>query len=172
MSILIKGMEMPHDCDECRLCAFIPVGDYAINRKCLPLNAKAEITIRRANCPLIEIPPHGRLIDADALEQDAQKRLLIYNKYGDQFQKPYEVMRAIALAPTIISAEEEEYDFSLQGNTRSVVMCKDCRHRDPEDHKCDCGQLERAGCVFPVDDDYFCAYGEFAGAVRQKQRGG
>ena len=42
----------------------------------------------------------------------------------------------------------------------TIVRCKDCRHRDPEDHKCDCGQLERAGCVFPVDDDYFCAYGE------------
>ena len=41
-----------------------------------------------------------------------------------------------------------------------VVRCKNCRHRDPEDHKCDSGQLERAGCVFPVDDDYFCAYGE------------
>ena len=40
-----------------------------------------------------------------------------------------------------------------------VVRCKDCCHRDPEDLKCDCGQLERAGCVFPVDDDYFCAYG-------------
>lgn len=45
-------------------------------------------------------------------------------------------------------------------DVRPVVYCKDCRHRDPEDHKCDCGQLERAGCVFPVDDDYFCAYGE------------
>lgn len=41
-----------------------------------------------------------------------------------------------------------------------VVRCKDCRHRDPEDHKCDCGQLERAGCPFAVSDDYFCAYGE------------
>jgi len=45
-------------------------------------------------------------------------------------------------------------------DVRPVVRCKDCRHRDPEDHKCDCGQLERAGCVFSVDDDYFCAYGE------------
>ncbi len=45
-------------------------------------------------------------------------------------------------------------------DVREVVYCKDCHHRDPEDHKCDCGQLERAGCVFPVDDDYFCAYGE------------
>lgn len=45
-------------------------------------------------------------------------------------------------------------------DVREVVLCKDCRHRDPEDHKCDCGQLERAGCVFSVDDDYYCAYGE------------
>ena len=41
-----------------------------------------------------------------------------------------------------------------------VVRCKDCIHRDPEDHKCDCGALERAGCVFPVADDYFCECGE------------
>lgn len=45
-------------------------------------------------------------------------------------------------------------------NVRPVVMCKDCRHRDPEDHKCDCGGKERQGCPFPVDDDYFCAHGE------------
>ena len=42
----------------------------------------------------------------------------------------------------------------------AVVRCKDCRHRDPEDKKCDCGELERQGCVFRVSDDYFCAYGE------------
>ena len=47
----------------------------------------------------------------------------------------------------------------LKSESESVVRCKDCRHRDPEDHKCDSGQLERAGCIFPVDDDYFCAYG-------------
>ena len=41
-----------------------------------------------------------------------------------------------------------------------VVRCKDCKHRDPEDHKCDSGALERAGCMFPVGDDYFCAWGE------------
>lgn len=41
-----------------------------------------------------------------------------------------------------------------------IVRCKDCRHRDQEDHKCDSGQTERAGCVFPVSGGYFCAYGE------------
>lgn len=48
-------------------------------------------------------------------------------------------------------------------DVRPVVLCKDCRHRDPEDNKCDCGQLERAGCVFPVDDNYWCAHGEKGG---------
>ena len=45
-------------------------------------------------------------------------------------------------------------------DVRPVVYCKDCRHRDPEDGKCDAGAVERAGCVFPVGDNYFCAYGE------------
>ena len=51
-------------------------------------------------------------------------------------------------------------DNAPAADVRPVVLCKDCRHRDPEDHKCDCGQLERAGCVFPVDDNYWCAHGE------------
>ena len=42
--------------------------------------------------------------------------------------------------------------------------CKSCRHRDPEDKKCDCGALERQGCPFPVSDDYFCKYYEKGGA--------
>lgn len=40
------------------------------------------------------------------------------------------------------------------------VRCKYCKHRDPEDHKCDCGEMERQGCLFPVDDDYYCFYGQ------------
>ena len=42
--------------------------------------------------------------------------------------------------------------------------CKSCRHRDPEDKKCDCGELERQGCPFPVSDDYYCKYYEKGGA--------
>lgn len=44
-----------------------------------------------------------------------------------------------------------------------VVRCRDCHHRDPEDLKCDCGELPRAGCIFSVPDNYFCAYGVRAG---------
>lgn len=41
-----------------------------------------------------------------------------------------------------------------------IVTCGECKHRDPEDKKCDSGMPERQGCIFPVDDDYFCKYGE------------
>ena len=40
---------------------------------------------------------------------------------------------------------------------KELVMCRNCRHRDPEDHKCDHGWIH---CIVPVDDDFWCAYGE------------
>ena len=57
-------------------------------------------------------------------------------------------------------AVEEMLKSIPAADVRPVVLCKDCRHRDPEDGKCDAGAVERAGCVFPVGDNYFCAYGE------------
>ena len=36
--------------------------------------------------------------------------------------------------------------------------CRTCKHRDPDNRKCDCGALERQGCPFPVNDNYFCKY--------------
>ena len=39
-----------------------------------------------------------------------------------------------------------------------VVRCKDCKHRDPEDKKCDCGHSIL--WQLPMDDDWFCADGE------------
>ena len=61
--------------------------------------------------------------------------------------------------PTWNQAVQIVEDFPA-ADVRPVVYCKDCRHRDPEDHKCDCGGTERQGCPFKVADDYFCAYGE------------
>ena len=97
MSILINGIEMPKSCWDCFACHD---GWCIINQK---IEGHRTVT---HSCPLIEVPPHGRLVDADMLENEAQMRLLECDKYDNQFQKPYEVMRAIALAPTIIPAEE------------------------------------------------------------------
>ena len=108
MSILIRGMKMPHDCDECRLCAFIPVGDYGINRKCLPLiNAKAEITIRRADCPLVPVPSHGRLIDADAAAKQGWTINRTYSASPTDMVYEVKTMTDEVL-PTIIPADDKE----------------------------------------------------------------
>lgn len=39
-----------------------------------------------------------------------------------------------------------------------VVRCKDCKHRDPEDHKCDCGH--DIYWQLPREDKWFCADAE------------
>ena len=104
MSVLIRGMEIPHDCEECKLCVIIPVGDYEILRKCVALNRRAEYVIRRKDCPLVELPPHGRLIDADALNYT-----MLYKENwmrGTGVEAPAVWRKDIDAAPTIIEAAE------------------------------------------------------------------
>ena len=93
MSILIKGMEMPETCFECPFmfarrycCASLTLdlyqGDYD------------EIKGRVDGCPLVNLPPHGRLGDLDRLE----KELVFDCAYASA-----EICKA---APTVIEAEE------------------------------------------------------------------
>ena len=56
-------------------------------------------TSKPVNCPLIELPPHGRLIDADALELDAE-----WSEREDGFISFSST--AIKNAPTIIPADK------------------------------------------------------------------
>lgn len=65
----------------------------------------------------------------------------------------------IEFEPECLVDDENEVCFKSK-SVQKLVRCKDCRHRDPEDKKCDSGKTGRTGCIFPVDDDYFCAYGE------------
>lgn len=74
-----------------------------------------------------------RLIDADKLP-----------KYTGYALSASEVVIAVENAPTVDAVP--------------VVRCAECRHRDPEDHKCDCGH--DILWQLPRDDDWFCADGE------------
>ena len=69
MSILIKGMEMPPNCYECplMLSVFVFEGDSDI---CSITEGGCTAESRPPHCPLTEIPPHGDLIDRDALMKD------------------------------------------------------------------------------------------------------
>lgn len=41
---------------------------------------------------------------------------------------------------------------------KELIRCKDCKHRDPEDKKCDCGHSIR--WQLPRSDGWFCADAE------------
>lgn len=47
--------------------------------------------------------------------------------------------------------------IAVQLGYEKVVHCKDCKHRDPEDKRCDCGCWHNP---FTTNDNDFCSYGE------------
>lgn len=97
MSVLIKGMEMPISCEDC----------YISNcPNDIGYTDKGRRT-RSFYCPLVSVPPHGRLIDADALKVKAIKRS---GKCGGYVNVLDKVITAhdIEIAPTIIEAEDGE----------------------------------------------------------------
>ncbi len=98
MSILIKGMEMPSVCDACW--ALDEQGDYPMCRitgEQRGYNFQTR-SRRMSKCPLVPIPPHGRLIDADVLLQRAISHGWSTPKWVSDI--------VIDNAPTIIEAEE------------------------------------------------------------------
>ena len=112
MGIYVNGIDMPKEPDEMIELAIFGDGKTTKTGESWrsPVDGKCYYgTSEDMNTySALAVPPHGRLIDADALELDSQKRLLICDKNDNQFQRPYEVIRAIALAPTVIPAEEGE----------------------------------------------------------------
>ena len=56
--------------------------------------------------------------------------------------------------PTWDEVHEALYDLPFV----ELIRCKDCKHRDPEDHKCDCGHDIQ--WQLPRSDNWFCADGE------------
>lgn len=102
MGVYIKGMEMPRSCAEC------PVNMNICKRGYKYLLAHMELYDQRADdCPISPVPPHGRLIDADALMEEFRlpKDLL---DPAQVLMHITGVRVAIQTAPTIIPAEEGE----------------------------------------------------------------
>lgn len=101
MGIYIPGMKMPKD--GCKSCAFNIAGICLIRAN---MDKPYEVT---HSCPLIEIQPNGRLIDADAFlarNEYFADREFVNPKYDDTLKD------LIDRADTIIPAEPEKEDES------------------------------------------------------------
>lgn len=108
MSILIK-MEMPKNCDDCPFCATIPRA-YTTLAYCFLQKGKPN----QDDCPLIHIPPHGRLIDADAFMEyechhcDGYCDVCECDCLNCKSEHRCSFMQDLDDAPTIIESEGED----------------------------------------------------------------
>lgn len=101
MSVYIKGVEMPTNCSRQGCPLFACIAAYKTGMICTVLNEYVEKGKKNPRCPLIHVPPHGRLIDADAMIEDCHAHNSQRSLWG-------ELEYLIDNAPTIIPAEEGE----------------------------------------------------------------
>jgi len=81
--------EIPKYCSQC---------DYFCG---LNITKRPAWDSRHPDCPIRELPPHGRLIDADALREHYEA---LYADNGDYTESASETAETIANAPTILEA--------------------------------------------------------------------
>lgn len=118
--VYIPGMEMPTSCDMCW--ALDEYGDYP---RCRITEEQRGYNFpvreqRMSHCPLVPVPDHGRLIDADAIEDDvlqlkqaaitAWKWTGCGNEWNERINERNRFAVMIEDAPAIIPADREEGD--------------------------------------------------------------
>ena len=104
--LLIKNMKMPYDCGECRFFELYLDSDTRKNMGGIGECHAGEFVQtgykRDEDCPLVEVKPHGRLIDADALKEsllsDEDYRFFVIEDIDEVIKKH------IDTAPTVLEA--------------------------------------------------------------------
>ena len=132
MSILIRGMEMPLYCDtDCpgirfRVCPIKELGEALMYRY---------EEIRHPDCPIVEVPPHGRLIDAEAFIKeecnscDGACESIPCDCLNCAADCRCDFMKDIADAPTIIQAEPCN-DLAKPNNASTIIEAESYSERE------------------------------------------
>ena len=98
------NMEMPKSCGDCRFCNGQADTDYGVCAWCdVDGNARDAYTMQ--DCPLIEIPPHGDLIDREALIKELE--ITEEDDHNGATLLMAVFLEVLKSAPTIIQAIKE-----------------------------------------------------------------
>ena len=113
--IYIPGMEMPKGCIGCPLCVYCTQPTTLADES--PLSTielvcfKTKKNVgggmnRHKDCPLVSVPDHGRLVDADALLENMKK---VHDKWkmGEHYTPTSDDEIMVMYMPTIIPADKE-----------------------------------------------------------------
>ena len=105
MSVIVKGMEMPKSCSKCGWFDMGGGDGYrcTLLRKSFDMWNKISVA-RDKDCPLTELPPHGRLVDIKSVED--RKFTTVDNEYERWWNGALDSV--VDNAPTVIEAEGSE----------------------------------------------------------------
>ena len=82
MAVLIPDMDYPKRCGDCDFCVMFT--DNMTDRsyfRCVHLYEDANTEKKRGDCPLVEVPAHGDLVDLKKfVEQDDYGKVFQYDK--------------------------------------------------------------------------------------------
>ena len=98
-SVLIRGMEMPENCAECKMWSICECLNDFEDFESICYAVEDGDLVRDKNCPLIELPPHGRLADLDKIIEDYWDGTNMEIDEGD--------LKAIIQYKVVIEAEGE-----------------------------------------------------------------
>lgn len=109
MGVYIKGMEMPKNCYGCPIAQGYYKPAYCGLNGSIPklwkeFDEALEKEIKPDFCPLVAVPDHGRLIDADEFYADINESVFLTGGFKEVFNLWFDVQ------PTIIPAEEGTSD--------------------------------------------------------------
>ena len=105
VGVYIHGVEMPKHCMDC---PFMVSRD---NDDCILQSAEANESFEnweqmKAGCPLVPVPPHGRLGDLDAIMEHLEYLLKYCEPESQAAQRTREMMVEIMCAATVIPESE------------------------------------------------------------------
>ena len=108
-SVIVKGMEMPENCDSCDFCECFEGYYCGVAQE----NARILVDVRkerRPNCPLIPLPSeYGNLIDAEQLRSDIFDHFLDGRPISNDYDKGlYDAALLINTSECIVPAERSE----------------------------------------------------------------
>lgn len=101
MSIILKGIDMPKSCGECKFFCGLGYGSHCyLNGKHITFIGEVEDF-----CPLVEIPtPHGRLVDIDKVKDKLSDQIPYCGL--DMTYSNSNAFDTMDNAPTILESEE------------------------------------------------------------------
>lgn len=100
MSILIQGMDMPKNCAECKMWSICECLNDFEDFESICYAVEDGDLVRDKNCPLIELPPHGRLIAEKTITE-----IRYHDADGYHIVNGEQLCELEIDAPTVIEAE-------------------------------------------------------------------